>query len=134
MLLCLKLESDGGKVHVKMDPKLRMTTMALIDVLGFSSKIVLTRLAGFTLIKWKLLKFIILFLHLVTVLNQRNLFLYLNLNQFKFFGQLVILGCNYRNTFRQANVLPLMERRVKLLLYNNHKQNFQQILKQHIMW
>ena len=61
-----------------------MTTMALIDVLGFSSKIVLTRLAGFTLIKWKLLKFIILFLHLVTVLNQRNLFLYLNLNQFKF--------------------------------------------------
>ena len=92
MLLCLKLESDGGKVHVKMDPKLRMTTMALIDVLGFSSKIVLTRLAGFTLIKWKLLKFIILFLHLVTVLNQRNLFLYLNLNQFKFFGQLVIFG------------------------------------------
>jgi len=134
VLLCLKLESDGGKVHVKMDPKLSMTTMALIDVLGFSSKIVLTRLAGFTLIKWKLLKFIILIFASCYSFKSKEFVSLFKFKSISIFCQLVILGCNYRNTFRQANVLPFMERRVKLLLYNNHKQNFQQILKQHIMW
>ena len=86
MLLCLKLESDGGKVHVKMDPKLSMTTMALIDVLGFSSKIVLTRLAGFTLIKWKLLKFIILIFASCYSFKSKESVSYLNLNQFQFFA------------------------------------------------